>query len=276
MSDYEPVPPPPPPGVPPAGSWSQGGPPETEKTPGVADAAKESAANVAGTAKEQAADVAGTAKDRAADVAGTAKDRATDVVSTAKDEAAAVVTEARTQVRDLYAQATTSVRSQAESQTETLATALREFSEQSRALAEGRGDEAGQAREYAQQAADKVGEIAERIESLGLDGVIDELQRFARRRPGAFLAGAALAGVVVGRLVRNSSSGQDDQSKALGAHGMTGELSYGTPSSPQDYYQPSPQPAGDLGTETGEFGLTMPKAGDDPYGTRGSLTGESQ
>ena len=254
MSDYEPVPPPPPPGVPPAGSWSQGGPPETEMTPGVADAAKESAANVAGTAKEQAADVAGTAK----------------------DEAAAVVTEARTQVRDLYAQATTSVRSQAESQTETLATALREFSEQSRALAEGRGDEAGQAREYAQQAADKVGEIAERIESLGLDGVIDELQRFARRRPGAFLAGAALAGVVVGRLVRNSSSGQDEESKALGAHGMTGELSYGTPSSPQDYYQPSPQPAGDLGTGTEEFGLTIPEAGDDPYGTRGSLAGESQ
>lgn len=270
MSDYEPVPP-----LPPAGSWSRGGLPEQEQTPGVTDAAKESASNVAGTAKEQASDVAGTAKERASDVAGTAKDRATDVVTTAKEEVAGVVDEARTQVRDLYRQAATSLRDQAESQTGTLATALRELSEQGRALAEGRGEEAGQARDYAQQAAEKVGEIAERIESLGLDGVLDEVQRFARRRPGAFLAGAALAGVVVGRLVRNVSSGQQDQSSF---RGMDGELEPLTraPLYPGDY----PATSGSVGgPDTGEFGVVVPGAGGygagRGYGAGGSSGGQT-
>jgi len=267
MSDYEPVPP-----VPPAGSWSQGGPPEREQAPGLTGTAKESASNVAGTAGDRVSDVAGTATERASDVADTAKDRASDVVGTAKEEATVVIDEARTQVRDLYQQATSTLRDQAENQTSTVANALRELSEQGRALVEGRGEEAGQARDYARQAADKAGEIAERIETLGLDGVLDEVQRFARRRPGAFLAGAALAGVVVGRLVRNASSGgQDAQSRVTDMGGPSQSPGRATPLYPGDY-PVTPQPLSGAGT--GEFGVVVPGSGA-PYGTGGSPAGET-
>ena len=39
--------------------------------------------------------------------------------------------------------------------------------------------------------------------------VLDELRRFARRRPATFLIGAAIAGVVVGRLTRNLLADQE-------------------------------------------------------------------
>jgi hypothetical protein len=48
---------------------------------------------------------------------------------------------------------------------------------------------------------------ASRLEQRGPQGVMDDMSRFARRRPGLFLAGAVGAGFVAGRLVR-ASSGQ--------------------------------------------------------------------
>ena len=44
--------------------------------------------------------------------------------------------------------------------------------------------------------------LASRLEQRGPQGLMDDVTRFARRRPGVFLSGAVAAGFVVGRVVR--------------------------------------------------------------------------
>ena len=53
--------------------------------------------------------------------------------------------------------------------------------------------------------------LASRMEQGGAQGVVDDVTRFARRRPGAFLAGAAGVGFVVGRLVRAGAASQRER-----------------------------------------------------------------
>ena len=67
-------------------------------------------------------------------------------------------------------------------------------------------------------AADRLYSLASDIDSRGLSAVLDDLQAFARRRPGAFLVGAAVAGFGIGRAVR-ASSGDDSQASAAPAVG---------------------------------------------------------
>ena len=74
-------------------------------------------------------------------------------------------------------------------------------------------------------ASDAAREVANRVRSFGqqLDGrepteLLDDLRSFARRRPGMFLAGSVIAGVVVGRFLRGSR-------EATQTSGQTGSTS---------------------------------------------------
>ena len=58
--------------------------------------------------------------------------------------------------------------------------------------------------------------LASRMEQGGAQGVVEDVTRFARRRPGAFLAGAAGVGFVVGRLVRAGAASQQDDGPSTG------------------------------------------------------------
>ena len=60
----------------------------------------------------------------------------------------------------------------------------------------------GMANDLAQQASSKIRDIARWLESREPADLLEEARSFARRRPGTFLAGAALAGLVGGRLTR--------------------------------------------------------------------------
>jgi hypothetical protein len=51
-------------------------------------------------------------------------------------------------------------------------------------------------------AADRVYSVAEDFQVRGVSGVLEDVQSFARRRPGAFLLGAAVIGFGVGRYVK--------------------------------------------------------------------------
>ena len=95
---------------------------------------------------------------------------------------------------------------QSERESEKVASSLRTFSDEARALAEGRPQEAGPLAEYAERAAGKVAELADRMEQRGIEGALDDVRAFARRRPGVFLLGAGIAGFAAGRLVRGASS----------------------------------------------------------------------
>jgi hypothetical protein len=154
---------------------------------------------------DTANETAGHAGEQAKQVASTATEGAKDVVQTAKDQAAEVGTEIKEQGKDIVNQARSQLRGQADDQTQQIAGKLRELGDEFRALIDGRPEEAQNVRGYADQAAGKLSEFAGRLESRGFDGVVDDVKSFARRRPGAFLAGAAVAGMAVGRLLRNSS-----------------------------------------------------------------------
>ena len=73
------------------------------------------------------------------------------------------------------------------------------------ALAAGRPEQAGALVDYAEQAANWLDTCANAIDERGLEGLSADVVDFARRRPGLFLAGAAVAGVAVGRLIRSGA-----------------------------------------------------------------------
>lgn len=157
-----------------------------------------------GGVKEQAGAAAETATQQASEVKSTAKEQASTVANEAIEQTAAVAEQATDQVRNLANQATSEVRTQANQQTERLADGLRSFAGQIQALVEGDTQNAGQLPDYARQATDQLQHLAGRIGDRGFEGVVDDVQRFARRRPGLFLAGAAAAGFLGGRLARGA------------------------------------------------------------------------
>lgn len=164
--------------------------------------------------KEQAGAVAGTAAEQASNVASTATDQAKEVAGQAVAQASTVVTEAKTQVKDLVGQAGGELRSQGDAQTEKLAESLRGLAGQVQALVEGRPEEAGPLPDLARQATDQLQSLASRMGDGGIQGVAGELQTFARRRPGAFLAGAAVVGFAAGRLLRGAQAASSEAAPA--------------------------------------------------------------
>lgn len=183
-----------------------------------AQKAKEQAANVAGTAKQEASGVASAATDQTRHVASEAADAASSVAGTAVEKAAEVKDVATDEVRSLVNNASAQVREQAETQAGRLAEGLTGLGDQVRALLDGRPDEAPQIRSYLEQGADRLGDLADRLQSGGVDGALADVQRFARRKPGLFLLGALGLGVGVGRMVAGAKAAgpQSSQPRALG------------------------------------------------------------
>jgi hypothetical protein len=138
----------------------------------------------------------------------------------------------------LVDRARSTARTQMESQGERLSGGLQTMASQIQALASGRTDEAGPAADYARQAGDMVSQWADRLQSGGLDGLLSDMKTFARRRPMAFLAGAALAGFAVGRLgaaARAAGSESHDEG-ALDLRQQSFSALPGAPSSAPDPY----------------------------------------
>lgn len=146
-----------------------------------------------------------TVQEKAGESASLVGGKAAEVGGTAKEQAANVVGEATAQARDLVGELRTQLTGQAETQTQRLAENVRRLSQELRELSEsGKPDStmAGVAR----QIADGGQQVAAHVEKRGPDGLVSDLQSFARRRPGVFLAGAALAGFVVARAGKGVSA----------------------------------------------------------------------
>ncbi|MDQ4134110.1 MAG: hypothetical protein M3179_13115 [Actinomycetota bacterium] len=179
---------------------------------------------VASTTATQGRRVASTAAQRGQQVVEATGDDAKSLVAKTKEQASAVAEDATDQARDMLDQTKTRVQEQTASQTQRLADRLAEFGDEAMALSEGRAEDAERARRIASQAAeklfeaaDKVSVVADDIEERGLEGLLDDVQRFARRRPGLFLFGAAVAGFGVGRLVRARDPEPGDELDGGGA-----------------------------------------------------------
>jgi hypothetical protein len=153
------------------------------------------------------------------EVAQSAKAEASQVKDTATDQARQIKDEATRQARGLVDQAKTELRDQGRSQADQAVQAIRRVGDQADALAEGRPRDAGAVADYVRQAGGKAREVANRLDERGIDGVLNDVQDYARRKPGVFLLGCAAAGFVAGRLIRGSaasSSGSDGSPNGSG------------------------------------------------------------
>lgn len=131
-----------------------------------------------------------------------AQEKMSQVASEVPAQAGKVAHDVKTQVRQTAEQTLGDVRSQADDQTARAAQGLRGLSTRAQALADGRTDEAGNLGGIVESFAGHVDNVAQRLESGGVQGLLDDAARFGRQRPIAFLALAGGAGFLAGRLAR--------------------------------------------------------------------------
>ncbi len=143
-----------------------------------------------------------TPADRAGTVGHESKQAAGDVAQTAGQEAKQVTSEATDQVRQLWSQTRRDLTDQAATQQSRVADSLRELADQLGAMA-GSADQDGMARGLVDDAARRAGDAASWLDQRDPGSLLDEARRFARQRPGTFLAVAAGVGVLAGRLSRS-------------------------------------------------------------------------
>jgi hypothetical protein len=177
-----------------------------------ADEGQRVASHAAGEAQE----VASTAQEKGQEVAGVATRQAREIGATAKEQADRVRGEVVEQGGTVVAEARSQLESQAHDQSRRLADTLARLGDEVRALSQGQPEDAATLTPYLSNAAEAVYDAADRLYSLagdiderGMGSVLQDVQEFARRRPGAFLVGAALAGFGLGRAIRASSSGEE-------------------------------------------------------------------
>lgn len=163
------------------------------------------------------------AKQEAGQVKSTAVDAGRNVAGTAKDEAAGVASEAKERAADLVGTVTTEVRSQVSSQQQRLAGGLQSVASELDEMAS-KMEGSGPGGQLAQEASRRIGSVARWFESREPADVLDEVRDFARRRPGLFLSGAALTGLLVGRLTRDvvASKTDLDNPSSSGSRGLSG------------------------------------------------------
>ena len=152
-----------------------------------------------------------SARDEATSVASDAAESGKKVAGTAASEVKDVVGEARTQLSSLFEQVKGQATEQASGQSDRAVTGMRTLSDELRQMASSSGS-SGIATDLAGQAADRVQSIAGWLEQRQPGEVLDEVRSYARRRPGTFLAAAALVGLIGGRLTRGLTAGSGDSS----------------------------------------------------------------
>jgi uncharacterized protein YjbJ (UPF0337 family) len=219
-----------------------------------------------------------TAKGEAANIKDTAAGAASGVKDAAKGEVSNVAGEAKYQARNLVDQTRSQLRGQVSNQQSQLASKLNSWASELGSMG-AKSEDSGPMSNVAQEASRRVGEISHWLDNHEPSDLLDEVKRFARRRPGTFLALAAAAGVVAGRLTRgavaaNTSADSDTDVTPARAYdsvydrggydsGLAGGGAYGTPS-----YQSGYEPRyGEVAGETSYQGGGMPAPGQYAGGT---------
>jgi hypothetical protein len=130
------------------------------------------------------------------------------VAATAKEQSRQLVGEVKTQARNVAADVRNQLTHHARRQNGNLAVGIRRMADELDRMAAERGDSA--ARTVVSRVADGGRQVADYLADRGPEGVLAEVQNFARRRPGAFLATALVSGFVVGRLGKGVFSAATD------------------------------------------------------------------
>lgn len=226
--------------------------------------------------------------DKASSTVDAGKQAASDVASTAAEKAKDVALETKKQARDLLGEAKTQFSEQLGSQHSSLVDNLRSLAGELSNMSQGTNIEGGgMATDLVGQAGDRVNGVAEWLGQRQPGDLVGELRTFARQRPGAFLVGAALAGVLAGRLTRGVVAARsDDSAGAADQYPATSPgdsfYQYEAPVSPSgtggygtaDYSSPAgayEAPGGSYGTPPASAGYSVPPTG---HGSGGYGSGE--
>ena len=159
-----------------------------------ADAAKQSGQQVAGAAADHAKDLAGTASDKASDVIGEAKAQASDLFGTAREQ----------------------LGSEAENRRGQAVSALHAIGDELDSMQSHDGDH-GVATQLAGRGTQYVRQTAEWLDGRQPNEILDDVRKFAREKPGTFLLGALVAGIIAGRLTRAVKAGEPTSTPTNGS-----------------------------------------------------------
>jgi len=202
----------------------------------------DSSVNSGGSGAGKAGDVKDSAKQQAAEVGSKASDAAGATVSTAKEQIGNVAQEAAGQAKNLWSQATGDINDQAAQQTQRLTANIRQLAEHLTGMADN-GESGSPAQSLVREAGQRASGVADYLDGRQPGDFLTDIQQFGRRRPGAFLVGAAVAGFLAGRLVKaaknaepapESSTGQTSANGAYGSSSVAYSSPTGAYGSPHD------------------------------------------
>ena len=227
--------------------------------------------NTSGTNSESKKDVA---KDKSKQEAGALKNEAAGsgqhVKETAKEQATAVKDEATHQAQDLLGQLRDDLKQHVGPQQERVASSARSVSDEINALSRGEKPQSDYVTGLLGKVAGPADSLASSLENKDAKDLLEDVRRFAARRPGTFLCVAAGIGLLAGRTTRGAKdSGQ------LGSGQSTGQSGQGVPSAQAGAAVPTAV-AYDEGYEPGLTGTeTSGYTPGDPYAYRSDEQGEA-
>jgi len=178
-----------------------------------------------GSADSSGSGKADAAKGEAKAVAGDAADSAQQVAGTTKEQAGKVASEASGQAKQLFGQATSELKDQAGAQQQKAAEGLHAVSQQLTSMAD--SSDTGLAQDLVRNLSGRAHGIASWLEGRDPGTLLDDVKHYAARKPGTFIAIAAVSGLFAGRVVKaltaeaKSEHGSDASSTGTGTASTT-------------------------------------------------------
>lgn len=157
---------------------------------------KQTVSDTVNQVKQGAAEGLDQAKQTASDTLGQAKQVASETFGQAKQAVSESLSDVKGQMQSTF----DTQKNQAAGRLGSVATALRQTSEQLNNQNE------TTFANYAQSAADQIENWSSLLQNKDLNGLVNEVQDFARRQPELFIAGSLAAGLLLGRFLKSSSS----------------------------------------------------------------------
>jgi hypothetical protein len=148
---------------------------------------------------------------------GDVRERARETAETGKAEAGRVVAEAKNHTSRLVGETGDRAREHADQQLGRAAIAIDQLGEQLDDMAANSSQQDGYLVALARDGAHRAHELSRHLDDGGLDGMVDDVTQFARRKPGTFLAASFAVGLVLGRVTRNADLGRIKQEMSNGS-----------------------------------------------------------
>lgn len=178
------------------------------------------------------------AKDQASEVGQTAARGGQQVAQSVSEQTKRVTDETGRQARNLLHEGRQQLTDQAREGQQKAARGLHTLADQLEDMS-ARSEGPGIGPEVINQAAGHARTVASWLDEREPGDLLDEVRDFARRKPGMFLAGAAVAGLLVGRLTRGVVAAQQDDTSSRGED-RTPETEDVPAAQPQDYVAAPP------------------------------------